>query len=487
MLHDDEALDIPGLREPPVPGPGAPTVFVLDRKGRPMMPCHPARARELLRKGRAVVAQHTPFTIRIKDRLLENSEVSGVAVRIDPGSKATGIAVTDDVTRVPAGTGEVAVPRRGLYAVELLHRGEAIRKSMAQRASHRRRRRAANTRYRAPRFDNRCRSEGWLPPSLQHRVDTTWSQVERLARLAPLTEVHVERVAFDTHAISAGQDLAGVEYQQGTLAGYEVRHYLLEKWGRCCAYCGKSGIPLQIEHIHPKADGGSDRVSNLTLSCAPCNQAKGSRSVEDFLKDRPAVAAQIKRQAKAPLRDAAAMNATRYRLAERLHSLGHPVSYWSGGRTKYNRVQCRLVKSHTLDALAVGEIGPGCGIARYPSHVLVAAATGRGGYARTRSDKYGFPRLTLPRTKSHHGFQTGDLVRAIVPVGKKVGTHTGRVAVRASGRFNIRTQHGIVQGIGHQHVRLLQRADGYGYVIRVEEQNAQSPAGAAGIHAGGAR
>ncbi|MFF7882000.1 RNA-guided endonuclease IscB [Streptomyces sp. NPDC020794] len=445
-------------------------MFVLDRKGRPMMPCHPARARELLRKSRAVVARHTPFTIRIKDRLLENSEVSGIAVRIDPGSKATGIALTDDITRVSASTGEVAVLRRGLYAVELMHRGSAIRKSMEQRASHRRRRRVANTRYRAPRFDNRCRSEGWLPPSLQHRVDTTWSQVERLARLAPVTEVHVERVAFDTQAISAGRELAGVEYQRGTLAGYEVRHYLLEKWGRRCVYCGKSGVPLQIEHIHPKASGGSDRVSNLTLSCAPCNQTKGSRSVEDFLKGRPAVVIQLKRQAKAPLRDAAAMNATRYRLSERLHDLGRPVSCWSGGRT-----------------LAVGEVGPDCGIVRYPSGVLVAAATGRGGYARTRSDKHGFPRLALPRTKSHHGFQTGDLVRATVPVGAKAGTHTGRVAVRASGRFNIRTQHGIVQGIGHQYVRLLQRADGYGYVIRAEEQNAQFPAGVAGIHEGGAR
>ncbi|MFF8026376.1 RNA-guided endonuclease IscB [Streptomyces sp. NPDC007896] len=487
MPHDNEALDRPGLRELPEPGAGAPRVFVLDRKGRPMMPCHPARARELLRKSRAVVARHTPFTIRIKDRLLENSEVSGIAVRIDPGSKATGIALTDDITRVSASTGEVAVLRRGLYAVELMHRGSAIRKSMEQRASHRRRRRVANTRYRAPRFDNRCRSEGWLPPSLQHRVDTTWSQVERLARLAPVTEVHVERVAFDTQAISAGRELAGVEYQRGTLAGYEVRHYLLEKWGRRCVYCGKSGVPLQIEHIHPKASGGSDRVSNLTLSCAPCNQTKGSRSVEDFLKGRPAVVIQLKRQAKAPLRDAAAMNATRYRLSERLHDLGRPVSCWSGGRTKYNRVLCGLTKSHTLDALAVGEVGPDCGIVRYPSGVLVAAATGRGGYARTRSGKHGFPRLALPRTKSHHGFQTGDLVRATVPVGAKAGTHTGRVAVRASGRFNIRTQHGIVQGIGHQYVRLLQRADGYGYVIRAEEQNAQFPAGVAGIHEGGAR
>ncbi|MFF6982157.1 RNA-guided endonuclease IscB [Streptomyces sp. NPDC008343] len=462
-------------------------MFVLDRKGRPLMPCHPARARELLQKGRAAVARHTPFTIRVKDRLLEDSEVGGVAVRIDPGSKATGIAVTDDITRMFATDGEVAVLRRGLYAVELQHRGPAIRASMEQRASHRRRRRAANTRYRAPRFDNRRRRRGWLPPSLQHRVDTTWSQVERLSRLAPLAQVHIERVAFDTHAMSAGRELTGIEYQQGTLAGHELRNYLLEKWGRRCAYCGRSGVPLQVEHIQPKSSGGTNRVSNLTLSCVPCNQDKTSRPIEAFLKGRPRLFAQLNLQAKAPLRDAAVMNATRWQLAERLQDLGHPVSCWSGGMTKYNRTLCGLDKTHALDALAVGEIGPGCRIARYPSHVLVAAATGRGSYARTRTDKYGFPRLALPRTKNHHGFQTGDLVRAVVPRGKKAGIYVGRAAVRASGRFNIRTQRGIVQGIGHQHVTLLQRADGYGYSVRAEERSTQSPAGAAGVHTGGVR
>ncbi|MGW1624407.1 RNA-guided endonuclease IscB [Streptomyces sp. NPDC002172] len=487
-MQDDEALGIPGLRERlPRAGAGAPRVFILDRRGRPLMPCHPARARELLRKGRAAVARYTPFTIRIKDRLLNDSEVSGVAIRLDPGSKVTGIAVTDDITRPSVGSGEATVLRRGLYAVELQHRGPAIKASMEQRASHRRRRRVANTRYRAPRFDNRRRSRGWLPPSLQHRVDTTWSQVERLSRLAPLTEVHIERVAFDTHAMSAGRELTGVEYQQGTLAGYELRNYLLEKWGRRCAYCGRSGVPLQVEHIQPKSSGGTNRVSNLTLSCESCNQAKASRPVEEFLKGRPKAVVQVEQQAKAPLRNAAVMNATRWQLAERLHDLGHPVSCWSGGMTKYNRTRCGLGKTHALDALAVGEMGPGCHIARYPSHVLVATATGRGGYARTRTDKYGFPRLALPRIKSHHGFQTGDLVRAVVPSGKKVGTHVGRVAVRASGRFNIRTRRGVVQGIGSQHVSLLQRADGYGYSVRVEERSAQPAARAAGVYTGGVR
>ena len=94
---------------------------------------------------------------------------------------------------------------------------------------------------------------------------------------------------------------------------------------------------------------------------------------------------------------------------------------------------------------------------------LTIKCTGRGSYQRTRLDKFGFPRGYLMREKSVKGFKTGDLVRAIVPTGKKAGVHTGRVAIRKTGSFNIQTAAGVVQGIGYRHCRLLQRADGYGY------------------------
>src|SRR5690625_3952442 len=103
------------------------------------------------------------FTIRLKDRTVADSQVDGVEVGIDPGSKHTGIAVF--TTR--------AGERRARYALQLDHRGAAIGKKMGRRAGYRRRRRSANLRYRAPRFLNRTRSKGWLAPSLRHRVDTT--------------------------------------------------------------------------------------------------------------------------------------------------------------------------------------------------------------------------------------------------------------------------------------------------------------------------
>ncbi|MGW2199794.1 hypothetical protein ACWCSH_46645, partial [Streptosporangium sp. NPDC001682] len=157
----------------------------------------------------------------------------------------------------------------------------------------------------------------------------------------------------------------------------------------------------------------------------------------------------------------------------------------SGGRTKWNRSRTGAAKSHTLDALHVGHLG--C-VTAWPCRVLVVKATGRGTYARTRTDRYGFPRLRLPRTKQVKGFATGDLVRAVVVSGKKAGVHLGRVAVRSTGSFNITTRHGLVQSIGHRHVHLLQRADGYGYTTHPETRHRAafpSPPEGGGLHAGG--
>lgn len=435
-------------------------VFVLDKHHVPLQPCPPARARKLLTKGRAVIARHTPFTIRLKDRTVADSQVDGVEVGIDPGSKHTGIAVF--TTR--------AGERRARYALQLDHRGAAIGKKMGRRAGYRRRRRSANLRYRAPRFLNRTKPRGWLAPSLRHRVDTTVGWVDRLARWAPVRAVHLERVAFDTHALSAGKPLVGVEYQQGTLVGYEIRQYLLAKFDHTCVYCGATNTPLNIDHVHPRSRGGSDRISNLVLACVPCNQAKGNTPVEGFVTNKR-VLARVLAQVKAPLRDAAAAQSTRWALWRALDRR-LPTHVGSGGRTKWNRTRNQLPKSHTLDALAVGEVEA---ITETAEKILVVGCAGRGSYARTRPDKHGFPRLRLPRTKRFFSLATGDLVRAVVPKGKKAGTHTGRVAVRATGNFNITTAHGTVQGINHRHVRLLQRADGYAYTTGKEKGVSSRP------------
>jgi len=429
-----------------------PRVFVLDKNKRPLQPMRPDRARKLLRRGRARVHRQAPFTIRMVDVDVREPhvQVDGVELGIDPGSRATGIAVFTTTAEKKA--------REGVWLGELVHRGLQIKKALHSRAALRRGRRSRNLRYRAPRFDNRTRPAGWLAPSLQHRVDTTLAWVERLRCWAPVRAIHVERVRFDMQ-ILGNPEMSGAMYQQGTLFGYEVREYLLEKFGRKCVYCGVTGVPLNIDHVHPRSRGGSDRVSNLALACIPCNQNKGSMDVKDFVTD-PARLARILAQAKRPLRDAAAVNSTRRALDQALRATGLPVYASTGGRTKFNRSTFGVPKTHALDALCVGEV---TGVVGWVAQTQVIACSGRGGYARTRSDKYGFPRLVLTRTKRHYGFATGDLVRAVVPSGKKAGVHVGRVAVRATGSFNITTDTGIVQGIHHRHIQLTQRADGYAY------------------------
>jgi hypothetical protein len=432
------------------------------------MPCHPARARELLGKGRAVVARQVPFTIRLKDRTLAESEVGGVQLRIDPGSKGTGLALTDEKKEVDE-QGTVVTVRRGLVAVELQHRGEQIRLCMQQRAGYRHRRRSANCRYRKPRSHNRIRPAGWLPPSLRHRVDTALSQATRLCRFAPVTEIHVELAAFDTHSMSAGRSLEGAEYGQGELAGSNARAYLHAKWNSACAYCDATGVALNIDHVRPRSRGGSSRISNLVLACIPCNKAKGNLSVETFLAHRPERLATILQQVKEPLHDAAAMNATQGQLAQALGALGKPVHVSSGGSTHRTRTAMGLAKSHTLDALTVGPLDHHVGdaIVRFPGQVLVAKATGRGSYARTTPDRFGFPRLRRARAKQHFGYVTGDLVRATVPSGKWKGSWTGRISVRARGQHSLTTPGGRIN-VSYRNLRLLQRGDGYGYSVRPE-------------------
>ncbi|MFG2145252.1 RNA-guided endonuclease IscB [Streptomyces sp. NPDC048696] len=443
-------------------------MFVLAKGGEPLMPCHPARARELLAKGRAVVARQAPFAIRLRDRSLADSEIDGVQLRVDPGSKGTGLCLTDERKEAARGGPTVTV-RRGLVSAELQHRGDQIHRCMQQRAGYRRRRRSDNCRYRARRSANRTYREGWLPPSLRHRVDTTVSTVRRLCRYAPVAEIHIESVAFDMHVMSVGKPLHGVEYQQGLLAGTDVREYLRELWSRTCAYCGTAGVALNIDHIRPRSHGGSDRVSNLVLACVGCNQAKGSRSIEEFLAHDPARLAEILSHTKAPLRDAAAVNATRQQLTDSLGVLGVPVHTWSGRGTKGNRNAMRLTKTHTLDALCVGPLDHEQGdvIVRVPHQIHVIKATGRGSYARTTPDRFGFPRLQRPRAKLHHGFITGDLVRAIMPSGRWKGTWTGRVSVRTRGQHSLTTSAGRFNVL-HRNLRLLQRADGYAYASKKE-------------------
>ena len=279
--------------------------------------------------------------------------------------------------------------------------------------------------------------------------------------MAPVSSCQIETARFDTQKLE-NPEIRGTGYQQGTLAGYELREYLLEKWERKCAYCGRVGVPLEIEHIVVRSRGGSNRAGNLTLSCRPCNEAKGRMEAREFLKGRPERLARLLAQAKAPLRDAAAVNATRYAVGDAIKGMGLPTSFWSGGRTKFNRSSQGYPKAHWIDAACVGESG---GAVRLDStsEPLRIKAMGRGTRQVVRTERYGFPRSAPGRVKRVEGFQTGDLVRLTQPRGKYAGSHTGRLAgVRADRRFDISAPAGKITAMSRNY-RLLQRGDGYAY------------------------
>ncbi len=422
-------------------------VFVLSSDGQPLDPCHPARARQLLDHGKAAVWRRYPFTIRLKERRAAASVTHPHRVKLDPGSKTTGIAVVAETTG------------RVVWAGELTHRGQAIRDALLSRRAIRRSRRQRKTRYRQPRFLNRRRPEGWLAPSLAHRVDTTRTWVNRLRRFVPVTAISMELVRFDTQLLEHAE-ISGVEYQQGTLAGYEVRQYLLEKWGRRCAYCGTTGVPLQVEHITPRARGGSDRISNLALACEPCNTRKGTQTAEAF--GHPEIQAQARR----PLKDAAAVNQTRWALYGRLIATGLPVEVGTGGRTTFNRTRLGLPKAHWHDAACVGASTPEVLDTRGVRPLFIRAM-GHGTRQMCRMNAFGFPRTGPKGARVVKGFKTGDMVRATVTTGTKQGMYVGRVAVRTSRSFNITTAAGTIQGLHHRFFRAVQRADGYSYTYEV--------------------
>lgn len=417
-------------------------VFVLDTNRKPLAPCKPGVARSLLKAGKAKVFRRYPFTIILNKQI--NGKPKTLQLKIDPGSKQTGFAL-------------VTQGREVIWAMVLTHRGQQIKDALERRRGIRRGRRIRRTRYRQPRFLNRKRPVGWLAPSLKHRVLTIETWANRLRKLTPVGSVAMELVRFDTQKME-NPEVSGVKYQQGELLGYDVREYLLEKWGRKCAYCGVKGVPLEVEHIYPKSRGGSDRVSNLTLACKPCNQTKADRDVRDFLEDKPDLATKILKQAKAPLKDAAAVNSTRWALFQLLKTTGLPVTIGTGATTKFNRRRFDLPKEHWIDAACVGEIES---LTLLTTQPLQVKATGHGCRQVIPMNKYGFPREGYKAKKPVPGWKTGDIVNVVA--GKNAGLKSVRIkTVRTKGSFDVKPGDKIFS-VSRNHIKPVHRQDGYGY------------------------
>lgn len=418
-------------------------VFVLDRSKKPLDMISHAQARILLKNRLAVVHKIYPFTIKLKDNSCVGNDKS-YTVKIDPGSKHTGIAITDDKDSV-------------VMLVEIEHRGHIIKKSLDSRRMVRRSRRNRKTRYRPARFLNRVKPKGWLAPSVKSRADNVINFIKKYKKLLNINKVMIENVSFDVAQMTTGTNLIGTAYQQGPLYQNQLRSFIFSRSNGKCVYCGAKAT--EIDHVIPRSSGGTNSTYNLVASCRACNQMKSNLSLKDFGKKMNKDYSHLEPK-KLP-RDAAIVQIARNYMVKEITKLVADTTLHDAWLTKYNRNQLGLPKEHYYDALSVGEVPSKFNF--LTDKILQISAKGRGSRQMCSMNKFGFPRTSPKGSKSVEGFQTGDMVKAIVTKGSKQGVYLGRVVVRSNKSFDIKTKTKTIEGIGHKYCHIVQRGDGYLY------------------------
>ena len=316
---------------------------VLDQHGKPLMPTtRLGKVYRLLKTQKAHIVSYEPFTIQL-DYEPDTHIIQPMTLGVDSGAIHSGYSVANE--------------HREYYNAEVIARND-ISKRLSDRHMYRQNRRSRKTRHRKPRFNNRKnKKKGWLPPSLEQKVAVQVNEIGHLHRYFPIETIIVEVAEFDIQKIK-NPDIAGIEYQQGTLQGYNIRNYLLEKHNRKCFYCGNSVSKFEVEHMIPKTKGGSNRIDNLTLSCHDCNQKKDTLTAEEFIRQTlPAKKATAKLKQlpneKHLFKYMAHMNATRWALYDTIDEKYPNVEITYGYITKYNRIQAGLPKAHHIDAKCI--------------------------------------------------------------------------------------------------------------------------------------
>ena len=414
-------------------------VPVYSSDAQPLMPTHPARARKLMQQGRAV-PHHVKglFGIRLLDRTREQSSVQDVAINIDPGSQTTGIAVVAD---------NEDGQRTVLAALEIKHRAFTIKATLTRRRSFRRNRRG-RLRYRAPRFDNRRRKPGTLPPSVDSLRADTSRVVRILQTMYPVTLIRIERNKFDPQLMNP--DIQGIEYQRGTLFGWQVRAYILERDQGRCVYCRRYKVRLELDHVRPRAVG-SDRVDNLVACCRDCNIKKANRPIEQFLTDQPDLLERIlTRLKRSALASATHMNAVLPALIEDLRTTGLRVYLTDAASVSWTRQQLNVRKTHCYDAVLQGR--DFTSVNTLPSKVIELRPSNGRSKQKANVDRHGTPvgrpfraQQRLPRHQrkrnpaaghsdrhqrySHLNISTGDTI----VIDHKAGQSIGRAVIKVRG------------------------------------------------------
>ena len=314
------------------------------------MPCSPRKARLLLKKKQAQIIDYQPFTIQLT--IPTGETVQETQIGIDLGSKYIGVALQSDNCVLAKGEIELR---------------QDVSSLLETRKIYRRSRRSRKTRYRRCKFKVKTkrvydtkknkwvkkkitfespRKEGWLPPSIQSRIDNTFRWIDRFGGLLPNPTLTIEVGKFDVQKMM-NPDIQGKEYQEGETFGYyDVRYYVFARDNYTCQVCKKKGKILNTHHIIYRSHGGSDRASNLISVCTDCHTYENHQKGQILWK-------WMTEKKKAPLfKETPFMNMIR----KRIFSTYPNAQITYGSVTTPKRKELGLEKTHFNDALVISGI-----------------------------------------------------------------------------------------------------------------------------------
>ena len=299
-------------------------VYVLNKNGLPLMPCKPAKARKLLKAGKATVVRRTPFTIQLNWDC--ENHIQSATLGVDAGYKVVGISAVNE--------------QKELFATEVKLKTD-VSKKLTERRMYRRMRRNKLW-YRKPRFLNRKRNDSWLTPSVQHRLDSHLKAIKFVCSILPISKINIETAKFDIQKIK-NPGISSTEYQNGEQKDFwNVRNYVIYRDNHQCQYCKKSNIPLNVHHIKPRKDGGTDKPDNLITLCETCHQLYHRGKI---------ILGKIKYSKE--FKAESFMSIIRWRIYNILKAIYSNVNFTYGYITKSKRIELGLSKSHVNDAFVI--------------------------------------------------------------------------------------------------------------------------------------
>ena len=357
-------------------------VYVRNQDGAPLMPCTEAKARKLLRAGKARVVAHAPFTIQLAWQC--EGHVQAVVAGIDKGSSVTGLSCV--------GNGAV------LLAAEIHHRRD-VKEKLDTRRAHRKSRRT-RTWYRPARFANRSSStrSGRLPPSIKANVEEVIRVVKQLP--LPISRIVVEDVQVDIAQLN-NPTLRGSRYQDPTRLDENLRIACLMRDGYTCRHCGKGNCRLEAHHIVYREHGGKDTLANLLTLCERCHDRVHDGTITLSVTGVSGHLDQIAQRS---------MQGKTYLYATLGASV--PLTTVFGYETSAFRKRRGLAKTHTADALCVATLGSGEIVAPECPNTYQINFRPR----QTRRQFHDLPRKGKGRVRYQvneelAGFRKGDIVR----------------------------------------------------------------------------